>query len=143
MALSPQERAAKWGRNLVNAKPSIRAGVEGVTVAPTQKAAEAVDKYAAGCQRAVSDGSFVAGCKRVSLQQWKDLTINKGLNNLDAGVRAGESKVAIFQAKAEPYFKRAKELASQVQGFGRQAAREKMEKVWDVMEELRQANVRG
>lgn len=143
MALSPQERAAKWGRNLVNAKPSIKAGVQGVTVAPTQKAAEAVDKYAAGCSRAVSEGTFVAGCQKVTLQQWKDLTINKGLNNLDAGVREAESKVAQFQAKADPYFARAKAAAASVQGTGRAAARQKMEAVWDVMEELRMANVRG
>lgn len=143
MPMSPQEIAAKWSRNLVNNKATIRAGIEGVTEAPTARAAAAVDKYAAGCQRAVQDGSFVAGCQRVTLQTWKDLTINKGLNNLDAGVRAAEPKVAIYQGKAAPYFKAASEAAKRVQGSGDAAAHEKMQAVWDVMRQLKEARVRG
>ena len=141
--LSAAERAKKWAENLGRAKSSIRAGIEGVTVAPTQKAAAAVDKYRDGCTKAADDGSFVAGCNRVTLQEWKDKAINKGLSNLDTGIRSGESKVATFQAKATPYYAQAKARAAAVQGTGRSAAREKMEAVWDVMDELKQANQRG
>jgi hypothetical protein len=141
--MSPQEQAKKWAENLTRAKPSIRAGVQAVTQSPTQKAAAAVDKYREGVIRAVDNGSFVAGCNRVTLQEWKDKMINKGLANLETGVREGESRMAAFMAKAAPYFKQAKEAASQVEGTGRAAAMEKMTRVWDVMEELRQANQRG
>ena len=143
MALSAAERAKKWAENLIRNKPSIRAGIEGVTESPTAKAARAVDKDAAGCQRAVADGTFVAGCQRVTLQDWKDRTINKGLANLDVGVRQAESKVAAFQQKAEPYYKMAKDRAAAVQGSGDGAAHEKMQAVWDVMRQLKAANVRG
>lgn len=143
MPMTPQEIAAKWSRNLVNNKASIRAGIESVTVSPTQKAAEQVDKWASNCARAAQDGSFVAGCQRVSLQQWKDLAINKGLKNLDEGVRQAESKVATYQAKAAPYFKQAADAAARVQGSGDGAAHEKMQAVWDVMRALKEARVRG
>lgn len=143
MAMSAQDRAKKWAENLIRSKPSIRSGIEGVTVSPTAKAAAAVDKYADGCARAASEGTFVAGCQKVTLQDWKDKAIGKGLANLDTGVRASETKVAAFQQKAEPYYKMAKERAAAVQGSGRSAAMAKMEAVWDVMEQLRSANVRG
>jgi len=140
---SPQELAKKWAENLVRNKASIRAGIEGVTVAPTAKAAAAVNKYSDGCQRAVSEGTFVAGCNRVTLQEWKDKTINKGLANLDVGVRNAETKVASFQQKAMPYYKQAKERAAMVEGTGRAAQIARIEAALDVMEQLRQANVRG
>lgn len=141
--MTPQELSKKWAENLSRSKTSIRKGIEGVTVAPTQKAAQAVDKYRQGCTKAADDGSFVAGCNRVTLQEWKDKAINKGLANLDTGIREGESRVAAFQQKAAPYYRQAKERAAAVQGSGRSAAMEKMTAVWDVMEELKQANVRG
>lgn len=143
MAMSASERAKKWSENLIRNKASIRAGIEAVTVSPTSKAAAAVDKYADGCARAVSEGRFVSGCQKVSLQDWKDRAINKGLANLDVGVRQAEAKVAAFQQKAEPYYKRAKEAAAAIQGTGRGAAMAKMEAVWDVMQQLRDAGVRG
>lgn len=140
---SSQELAKKWAENLVRSKASIRAGIDQVSVAPTQKAAAAVNKYADGCQRAVSEGRFVAGCNRVTLQEWKDKTINKGLANLDVGVRNAESKVASFQAKAMPYYKQAKERAAAIEGTGRAAQIARIEAALDVMEQLRAANVRG
>lgn len=141
--LSPAERAKKWAENLTRNKASIRAGIEAVSVAPTQKAAAAVGKYRDGCTRAADDGSFVNGCNKVSLQDWKNKAINKGLANLDTGVREAEAKVAAFQAKAAPFYRTASERAAAVEGSGRSAAIAKMTAVWDTMEELRLANSRG
>lgn len=140
---SPAELAKKWAENLTRNKASIRAGIEAVSVAPTQKAAQAVGKYRDGCTRAADDGTFVAGCNRVTLQEWKNKAINKGLTNLDVGVREAEQKVAAFQAKAAPFYRQARERAEAVEGSGRSAAIAKMNAVWDVMEELRQANTRS
>lgn len=141
--MTPQEQAKKWAENLTRAKSSIRAGINGVTVSPTQKAAAAVGKYRDGCTRAADDGAFVAGCNKVSLQEWKDKSLNKGLANLETGVKEGESRMAAYMTKAAPYFKQAKERAAAVEGSGRAAAIEKMSAVWDVMAELKQANQRG
>lgn len=141
--MTPQELAKKWAENLTRAKTSIRKGIEGVTVSPTQKAAQQVQKYRDGCVRAADDGAFVSGCNRVTLQEWKDKAINKGLSNLETGVRDGESKVVAFQTKFAPYAKQASERAAAVEGSGRSAAMEKMIAVWDVMEQFRQSNNRG
>lgn len=137
--MTPQENAKLWSERLSGAKSRIKSGIQGVTVSPTQKAAAAVDKYKAGCQKAADDGSFVSGCNKVSLQDWKNAAINKGLNNLDTGVREGEARVAAFQAKAAPFFKAASDAAAAVEGTGRSAAMQKMTAVWDAMDDLKQS----
>lgn len=134
---NPQDIAKKWSTNLSNAKASIKAGIQAVTVSPTSKAAAAVDAYKAGCQRAADSGAFVNGCNKVTLQQWKDKTINKGLANLDNGLKDGETNMAAFQQKARPFYEAASQAAANVTGTGRTAAMAKMNAVWDAMDDLK------
>lgn len=87
MATNPAAVLAKYKRNTANAADDLKIGINAVTVAPTQKAAAAVDKYARGVQDAVSSGRFVNGCNAVSLQDWKDASINKGVRNYQVGTQ--------------------------------------------------------
>ena len=100
---TPQEVAKKWAERLQAAKPQIESGVRSVTVAPTQKAAAKADKYVAGVQRAVEENRFQRGLQKVSLADWQQSMIVKGLQRLSNGVKAAEGKVEQFQAEFLPY----------------------------------------
>lgn len=103
MAKNAQTIAAKWKRNLIQNKQSIIEGVNAVTESPTMAAARKVDKYASGVQRAVEDGSFVAGCKSVTREAWVQSMLQKGIPNLERGAALAEGKVADFQAQFLPF----------------------------------------
>lgn len=95
--------ASKWAKNLIAAKDAMRAGAQRVTIAPTELAAKQVDRYASGCAEAASSGRFERGCRKVTLNDWLDSYLNKGIKNLDVGVRAGETKMSTFMSSFLPF----------------------------------------
>lgn len=90
--VTASQYAEKWGRNLKNSTQDIRTGVEAVTTAPGVKAAKKADKYLAGIQRAVSDGTWQKRVSAVTLQDWQEKTINKGIGRIAQGVDSAQSK---------------------------------------------------
>jgi hypothetical protein len=114
MATTPARAAEKWGRNLKASTPDIRAGVEGVTESPMEKAANAQDKWLNGVQEAHSTGKFASRLRDVPLSVWKNNTLNKGIGRIAAGVDAAEDKVESFFTELLPYQER---LQSQVDGM--------------------------
>ncbi len=97
------EAMRRWKQNTSNATEAYKAGVQGVTVSPTEAAAGAVDKWAAGVQRAKDQGTFVNGLQKVSLQDWKTAAATKGAARLASGVAAGEGKMQSFLTKWLPH----------------------------------------
>ena len=103
MAKNPQDVANKWANNIAQATDSIRQGVQAVTTAPTQLAAQAQDRYIAGVQRAVSTGKWQAGLQKVSLADWQNAMINKGIPRIGSGAAAAKTKFASFMTQFLPY----------------------------------------
>jgi len=103
MGLSPAEVAKKWSRNLGASTESIKAGVNAVTEAPTLKAARQVDQYLAGVSRAVADGKYLAGLRRVTLEDWRKSMIEKGVQRVAAGASAAIPKMEAFLGEFLPY----------------------------------------
>lgn len=101
-SLSPDQIADKWANNLTNAQATITAGVNAVTVSPTQKAAAAKDKYLAGVQAAVASGKYVRSLQRVDLATWQQAVLNKGLSRLAAGATAAKGKMSGFMSQWLP-----------------------------------------
>jgi hypothetical protein len=101
--LTPAEAASKWQRNLKNATQDIQRGVQAVTVSPTEKAAAKIDKMRTNLIAAIDDGKVEAGLRRVTLAEWKDKTLNKGLQRLSAGVDAAGGKQQQFYTQLFPY----------------------------------------
>ena len=101
--LSPEEYAEKHARNLKASVPDIRAGVARVTESPTAKAAAQQDKMIARLQEAVASGKWAAGLRRVSLEEWKDKTLNKGVGRIAAGIDAAHDKVVAFASDLIPF----------------------------------------
>lgn len=103
---TPAQAAEKWGRRLKAAQPDIQRGVEAVTVAPTEQAANAQDKMLAKLTEAVTSGKWAKGLRRVTLQDWRDATIKKGIPRLAAGVDAGAPKMEAFMTEFLPHAER-------------------------------------
>jgi hypothetical protein len=101
--INVQHAVEKWQRNMMGATETIKAGVQGVTESPTLKAAAQADRYVAGVQRAVADGRWQAGLQSVTLQQWQQAVLGKGLQRLQAGVAAAKPKVQAFLSQFLPY----------------------------------------
>lgn len=92
--VSPQEWLTKWGTNLNASGTYIKNGVNRVTVAPGQAAAAASDRMLAGVTNAIQTGTWQRAVSSVSLQQWQNAMINKGIPRLQTGItQAQNSKV--------------------------------------------------
>lgn len=96
MATNPAATLKKWKQNSTNSQEAYKEGVSAVTVAPTQLAAAAVDKYQRGVNEAVSSGRFVNNLNAVSLSDWQTAAKEKGAANFINGV----TKISARSAKA-------------------------------------------
>ena len=101
--VTPEEFADKYARRLKGSISDIKAGVERVTESPTEKAARKADKMKARLVESIDSGKWQAGLKRVTLDEWKDKMINKGLNRISAGVDASKGKVTEFASQLLPH----------------------------------------
>lgn len=98
---TPTDAAAKWAQNLGAAQQRYTAGVQAVTTAPNQLAAQAADRYMAGVQQALP--KYVAANQAVSLQAWQQATINKGGGRLASGATAAQPKMQTVFTQLFPY----------------------------------------
>lgn len=81
----------------------MKAGVDAVTVSPTEQAAAAKDQWIAGVQRAAAEGKFENGLRAVSLQDWKTAYKEKGIPAAANAARVAEPKMQRFLADFLPY----------------------------------------
>jgi hypothetical protein len=91
--VNASEYAEKWARRLKQATPDIKLGVERTTVNPADLAIASLDKMLAGFVEAMNSGKIEAGLRNVTLADWKDSMLRKGLSNLAAGVDGAQNKV--------------------------------------------------
>lgn len=89
-----QQVASKWSANLGAASQAITNGVNAVQTAPTQLAAANVQGYLTGVQNAVSSGKWQKNLQAVSLTDWKNAMLQKGLQHVQTGAVAAQGKVA-------------------------------------------------
>jgi len=95
--------AEKWNRRLKGSTQDIEAGINAVTSAPTQAAAAKIDKMRANIVKAIDSGKVQAGLSRVSLQDWKDKTLRKGVPRISQGADEAQGKVQSFMGELLPY----------------------------------------
>lgn len=125
--------AKKWQTNLSAATTSMTQGAQAVTEAPGIKAAAAVDRYQAGVQQAVADGTYAARVSAVSLPAWQQAFIKKGVPRVAQGAAESLPKMESFVAFAAPTWERTRsETAAMAQGGG-EAARARMNRNFDIM----------
>lgn len=104
--LTPAEFQEKHARRLKGAVDDMRKGIDGVTQSPTAKAATKVDKMRTNIMASIDSGKWAAGLNRVSLEEWKDKMINKGLNRVAGGIDGAAAKTTAFAAELLPHIDR-------------------------------------
>lgn len=92
---NPQAIADKWATAMASAGPAYEAGINGVQVAPGQRAAAASQKYLAGVQANLA--KFERNSLAVDLGTWKTAAISKGRDRLGTGATAAKPKVVAFE----------------------------------------------
>jgi len=101
--LTPEQFAEKHNRRTKAALEDMKAGIENVTVAPTEKAAAKQEKMRQRLLEALENGKWANGLKRVSLEEWKQKMIELGLNRVASGLDANKKKVEEFAAQLLPH----------------------------------------
>jgi hypothetical protein len=104
--LTAAEFQEKHARRLKGAVDDMRKGIEGVTQSPTGKAAGKVDKMRTNIVASIDSGKWAAGLNRVTLEEWKDKMINKGLNRVAGGIDGASAKVTAFASELLPHIDR-------------------------------------
>jgi len=97
--VNAQEYAEKWGRRLKGSTEDIRRGVQRVTVAPGEAAANQVELMKANIMKSLEDGTWERNVRAVGLQEWQDKFINKGIARIGAGVDAAQTKQVAMAEK--------------------------------------------
>lgn len=88
--------ADRWSRNLSNSTDKMREGIQSVTTSPTEAAIAAKDRYINGVQQAVADGRYERGLRAVTLQQWQEAFLTKGIQRISSGAQAAKPAVTKF-----------------------------------------------
>jgi len=101
--LTPAQFREKHARRLKQAVPDIEAGINAVTESPMLKAVAKKEKMKANLVKSVDSGKWERGLKAVSLEQWKENAINKGVGRIAAGIDGAAAKVENFAAQLLPH----------------------------------------
>jgi len=101
--MSTAEYAEKWGRKLKASTEDIRRGVERVSEAPGIKAAQKVEKMKANFLKSIEDGTWASRVASVSVQEWKDKTLKKGIGRISQGVDEAGGKMQDFASEFFPH----------------------------------------
>lgn len=106
MAKNPQQVAQQWSQRLAASGDKITAGVQATNVAPGAAAARQKSAYVAGVQ-AKAD-KWASNTAAVTLQEWQQAVISKGVPRIAGGAQAAEGKMATFFTQLLPYIDNAK-----------------------------------
>lgn len=104
--VTPEEGARKLIDRARAAAPFIADQVRKVTVAPTEQAAQKVDKMRTNFLKSVDDGKVERGLRRVTLSDWQQAMINKGVPRITQGLEQAESKIVEFNREFYPHLDR-------------------------------------
>lgn len=99
--LDPASATSKWVANLSAATQHIQAGVQGVTVAPGQKAAQAVQLWLSRIQQSAQ--KWQKNVAAVDLPTWQNAMIEYGIPRIAQGAQAKQGKYQAFATKFFPY----------------------------------------
>lgn len=97
--VTPEEFAEEWANGLKNKTAKIRRGIERVRDAPGVKAAAKQDKLVQNFNAAVQSGKWRDNVSAVPVEEWRQKTLNKGLQRIAAGV--DEAKPRMQQVGAQ------------------------------------------
>lgn len=101
--VNPATAATNWATGMANSGAKMTAGVNAVSEAPSVAAIAAIPRMVQGIQQAAADGRIATGLQRVTLQQWQQAMIQKGVARVSAGATAAKPKMQNFFTQFIPY----------------------------------------
>jgi hypothetical protein len=101
MAGTPDQIAADWAAGLASKTDKMARGAAAVTVAPGQAAARQKNVYVANVQ--ASADKWAANTQAVSLPEWQQSFVNKGIPRIASGAQAAQPKFAQAMASLLPH----------------------------------------
>jgi len=106
MAVSADQAAADWVSGISAKTAKMQANVQAVTVAPGQLAARQKAVYVQNVQARADHWAARVG--RVSLQEWQNAMITKGIPRVATGASAAQAKMTAVFAQLLPFIERGK-----------------------------------
>lgn len=101
MARDPSTIAADWASRLAQSTTKITDGINAVTVAPGQAAAR--QKTAWVQNTTASADKWATNTAAVSLSDWQQAAITKGVARIGPGATASQAKFATFMTQLLPH----------------------------------------
>lgn len=101
--LDPNMVAQRWVTNLGGAVEKIRQGVQAVTTSPTQAAAAAGQLWQQRVNDPATLAKFQRGLQRVSLADWQNAMLSKGIPRIAQGAQASKDKFVAFLTQFLPF----------------------------------------
>jgi len=99
--LTPEQVADKHASRLTAAIPDVIAGINAVTVNPMETAAAASGKWIASLMQA--EAKWKRNIGKVTLEEWKRQTADKGAPRIAAGIQAARAKQVDFYSRLLPF----------------------------------------
>jgi len=106
--VTPEQYQEKHARRLKASIQDIQSGIERVTESPTAKAAKKADKMKARLVAAIDDGKWQRGLMKVSLEDWKEKAVRKGIPRIADGIDGAAKKVIDFAGQLLPHIDKVK-----------------------------------
>lgn len=106
MATTPDQAAADWVAGLSAKTGKMQQSVQAVTVAPGQAAARQKAAYLQGVQANADRWATAVG--RVTLQDWQNAMVTKGIPRIASGASAAQGKMAAVMQQLLPHIERVK-----------------------------------
>ncbi|KKL99514.1 hypothetical protein LCGC14_1813700 [marine sediment metagenome] len=112
--LTPEEYADKQARNLKNSLQDIRDGIGRVTTAPGTAAVAQQDKMRTKVLESIDSGLWASKTRAVSLQEWQQAALQKGVDRIPAGIDAAHDKQVQMASRLLPIVDAAAQKARQM-----------------------------
>jgi hypothetical protein len=100
--VTAQQWAQSWANGMSGADAKIRAGVMATVLSPGQEALGSIAKMRANWIAAIDSGRWAIAMGAMTVQEWQQAMIQKGLPRIADGVAAGKPKVQAYANIAIP-----------------------------------------
>lgn len=100
---NPAQVAKKWADRAQGATQALQDGINNVQTAPGTLAAAKQDKMLANLTASVLSGKWAQNVSAVTLADWKNAMLTKGVQRYGSGVAAAVPKFQAFMTQLLPY----------------------------------------
>jgi hypothetical protein len=101
--LTAEQIFDKYSRRIKGATQDMEIGVRNVTKSPMETAASKAEKWINSLQDSFAKGNWQRGLRSISLDDWKNAMITKGIGRVAAGVDGSKTKFITFMGQLLTY----------------------------------------